>query len=94
MSIAARRPTSCDCIFVALLAVAVVVVLLWRSYKQPETWIANAGWATFGVLLATAWLVPWYLLWLLPFAALARDRALQIATIVFSGYTLVIAIPF
>ena len=80
-------------VFVLILA-ALVMYLIWRSYKQPETWIANAGWATFGVLLASAWLVPWYLLWLLPFAALGRCRNLQIATILLTAYTLVIAIPF
>jgi hypothetical protein len=80
-------------VFVLILA-AVVAYLIWRSYKQPETWLANAGWATFGVLLASAWLVPWYLLWLLPFAALGKCRRLQIATIILTAYTLVIAIPF
>lgn len=80
-------------VFVLILAVA-VAYLIWRSYKQPDTWLANAGWATFGVLLASAWLVPWYLLWLLPFAALGRCRGLQIATIILTAYTLVIAIPF
>lgn len=77
-----------------LLLVALVIWLLWRSFKQPETWIANAGWATLGVLLATAWLVPWYLLWLLPFAALSRDAKLIAASVVFAGYTMAIAIPF
>lgn len=77
-----------------LLLAALVIYLLWRSYRHPDTWIANAGWATLGVLLASAWLVPWYLLWLLPFAALARNRALTIATVVFAGYTMAIAIPF
>lgn len=80
-------------IFVLLLFAA-VLYLLRRSWKQPETWPANAGWATLGVLLASAWLVPWYLLWLLPFTAIARDRNLTIASIVFAAYTLVIAIPF
>lgn len=74
--------------------VAIVSWLLWRSFKQPETWIANAGWATLAVLLASAWLVPWYLLWLLPFAALGRNRALVVATVIFAGYTMAIAIPF
>lgn len=80
-------------VFVVLLA-AFVVYLLWRSYKQPDTWLANAGWATLGVLIASAWLVPWYLLWLLPFAALSKDSRLQVASVAFCAYTLVIAIPF
>jgi hypothetical protein len=79
-------------VFVVILA-AVVIWLLWRSWKKPETWLANAGWATLGVLLASAWLVPWYVLWLLPFAAVSKSRNLTIATIVFATYTLIIAIP-
>ncbi|MBI4897875.1 MAG: DUF2029 domain-containing protein [Actinobacteria bacterium] len=80
-------------LFVLVLA-AVVVLLLVRTWRRPETWLANAGWATFGVLLASAWLVPWYMLWLLPFAAVSRDRALVAATVLLSGYTMAIAIPF
>lgn len=76
-----------------LALVAVVAYLLRRSWKQPETWIANAGWATLAVLLASAWLVPWYLLWLLPFTAIARDRNLTVASVLFTAYTLIIAIP-
>lgn len=56
--------------------------------------MANAGWATLGVLIASAWLVPWYLLWLLPFAAVSRCRALIVASVVFAGYAMAIAIPF
>ena len=80
-------------VLVLLLAV-LVVWLLRRSWRQPDTWLANAGWATFGVLIATAWLVPWYLLWLLPFAAVGRDSRLVWATVAFSAYTMLIAIPF
>lgn len=77
-----------------LLLVLLVAYLLRRSWRLPQTWLANAGWATLGVLLASAWLVPWYMLWLLPFAALSRDRRLQIASIALTAYSLVIAIPF
>ena len=34
-----------------------------------------AGWATLALLVASAWLVPWYALWLLPLAALAARPA-------------------
>ncbi|MBJ7458950.1 MAG: polyprenol phosphomannose-dependent alpha 1,6 mannosyltransferase MptB [Thermoleophilaceae bacterium] len=93
---AVERGTATDVvrlIFLLLLAV-VVACLIWRSYKLPETWLANAGWATVGVLIASAWLVPWYLLWLLPFAALGRCKKLQVATVILTAYTLAIAIPF
>ncbi|MBI2691597.1 MAG: DUF2029 domain-containing protein [Solirubrobacterales bacterium] len=90
------RGVATDVVRMALVVIlaAVVAYLIWRSYKQPDTWLGNAGWATFGVLLASAWLVPWYLLWLLPFAALGKCRGLQIATIALTAYSLIIAIPF
>lgn len=90
------RAALADLARVGLLAILVVAVcwLLWRTWQNNELWIANAGWATLGVLLASAWLVPWYLLWVLPFAALANSRRLLIATTIFSTYTLAIAIPF
>jgi hypothetical protein len=45
------------------------------------------------VLIASAWLVPWYILWLLPFAALSRDRRLQLATLALCAWMLAIAVP-
>jgi hypothetical protein len=83
----------------ALLAVALVaaVILLlraaWRRRTVPGGWIAPAGWATLGVLLTTAWLVPWYAIWLLPLAALGADRRLTVASIALCAYMMVIAMP-
>ena len=48
---------------------------------------------TLAVLLSSAWLVPWYLLWLLPLAAVAWDRRLLAASVVLSAWTLAIAVP-
>jgi alpha-1,6-mannosyltransferase len=83
----------------ALLGIALVgaVVLLlraaWRRRGVPGGWIAPAGWATLGVLLTTAWLVPWYAIWLLPLAALGADRRLLVASIAMCAYMMVIAVP-
>jgi alpha-1,6-mannosyltransferase len=65
---------------------------LWRAWRGDDP-IRMAGWATLAILLASAWLVPWYLLWLLPLAALAADRRLTIATVVLSGWVLAIGVP-
>ena len=43
--------------------------------------------------VASAWLVPWYALWLLPLAALAADRRLELATAALCAWMLVIAVP-
>jgi alpha-1,6-mannosyltransferase len=66
--------------------VMVVVPLLWRTWRCRIDWIAAAGWATLALLLSTAWLVAWYLIWLLPLAALSGDRRLRIATLLLTGY--------
>jgi hypothetical protein len=80
----------------AAFAIALVVVVLWLLYR---TWqggidtLGAIGWATFAVLIASAWLVPWYILWLLPFAALSRDRRLHVATIALCAWMLAITVP-
>jgi hypothetical protein len=76
----------------ALAFVAVAVWTLWRTWRGQDP-IRMAGWATLAILLCSAWLVPWYLLWLLPLAALAFDRRLTIATLVLSGWVLAIGVP-
>jgi hypothetical protein len=72
--------------------VAVAGWTLWRTWRG-ENAIRMAGWATLAILLASAWLVPWYLLWLLPLAALAADRRLTFATVILSGWVLAIGVP-
>jgi hypothetical protein len=82
-------------VLVVALAVVLVALLLhtWRHRDEPGAWIAPAGWATLALLLATAWLVPWYAIWLLPLAALASDRRLLCASLALCAYMLVIAVP-
>ncbi|HEY7632817.1 MAG TPA: glycosyltransferase 87 family protein [Thermoleophilaceae bacterium] len=66
--------------------------LLWRTWLG-ENPVRAAGWATFAILVASAWLVPWYVLWLLPLAALANDRRLMVTSVALSAWMLVIAVP-
>jgi alpha-1,6-mannosyltransferase len=71
---------------------AVFLWLLWRTWRGADP-VRAAGWATFAILVASAWLVPWYVLWLLPLAALAADRGLMAASVVLCAWMLVIAVP-
>jgi alpha-1,6-mannosyltransferase len=79
----------------ALLAIALVYLLryAWRARPDPRAWVLAAGWATLAVLVATAWLVPWYAIWVLPLAAISHSRALMAATVMLCAYMLVIAVP-
>jgi hypothetical protein len=57
------------------LLLAAVCVLLVRTRRGAD-WLASAGWAYVAVLVTTAWLLPWYVAWAVPFAALSADRRL------------------
>jgi alpha-1,6-mannosyltransferase len=78
-------------VYGAGLAVAVGWTLL-RTWRGADP-LRMAGWATLAVLVASAWLVPWYILWLLPFAALAADRRLAWLTVALCAWMLPIAVP-
>jgi hypothetical protein len=74
-----------------LFAAAVACLLAW-AWRGGD-WIRAAAWATLALLLATAWLLPWYLIWLLPLAAISRDRLLQLLTLFLTAYQLGARIP-
>ena len=61
---------------------AVLCWLLWRVWRGRLDWIVAAGWAAVALLVTAASLAPWYVAWLMPLAALGRDRRLWRASIV------------
>lgn len=72
-------PTAVRTAALALFGVA-FAYLLARTWRGAD-WLRCAAWASLGLLLATAWLLPWYLIWALPLVALSRDRPLQLLTL-------------
>jgi alpha-1,6-mannosyltransferase len=71
-----------------VLAGAFALTLCWllrRVWRGQIDWIAGAGWAMLAMLVASSSLLPWYVAWLLPLAALGRDRRLITTAIVFTG---------
>ena len=69
-------------------AVVITVALLVR---QRRDWLAGAGWATFALIVSLAWLVPWYVVWLLPLAALSTNVRLRQAAL---GLTVFLVMTF
>jgi alpha-1,6-mannosyltransferase len=59
--------------------------LLRRVWRGEMDWIDGAGWATLAMLITASSLLPWYVAWLLPFAALSTDHRLWRASIVMTG---------
>jgi hypothetical protein len=67
-------------------AVAVVLVALVRAAWRGQDWITSAGWATLALVLSLTWEMPWYVLWVLPFAALGNSMALRRAAVALSVF--------
>jgi alpha-1,6-mannosyltransferase len=76
----------------AILA-ATLVWTLWRAWRGAD-WIACAGWATLALIACSAWVMPWYAVWLLPLAAIGRDRRLTLATLALCAYLVAVRTPF
>jgi hypothetical protein len=55
--------------------------------------VSCAGWACLALLASIASLAPWYLVWLLPLAALGRSRGLRTATLLATAYLVVVHLP-
>jgi hypothetical protein len=94
--ITVARLTGIDPDAVRVLALTLFLTLLlelalwtWRGFD----WVRAAGWTAAGLLLASAWLLPWYLVWPLPLAAISRDRTLQLLTLALTAYQLGARIP-
>jgi Glycosyltransferase family 87 len=72
---------------VALVAgLAYLVLRVWRGGLD---WIAGAGWALALTLATSSWMLGWYTIWTLPFAALGRDRRLKVVALALCAYYVV-----
>jgi alpha-1,6-mannosyltransferase len=72
--------------------VAVVVTVIYFLRRRRD-WIGGAGWSTLALVISLAWLVPWYVVWVLPLAALGSSVRLRQATLLFTVYLVFAFIP-
>ena len=77
----------------AAAAFAVLLIALGRWVLRGGDWVRATAWAALGLLLATSWLLPWYIIWALPFAALSRDNLLITAVLALTALQLAARIP-
>ena len=71
-----------------VLAGVFALTLCWlvrRVWRGDIDWIDGAGWAMLAMLVASSSLLPWYVAWLLPLAALARDPRLVGTALLLTG---------
>ncbi|MGP0102862.1 MAG: hypothetical protein ACLPUT_14740 [Solirubrobacteraceae bacterium] len=71
-----------------VLAGAFVLCAAALASRAGRDWIALAGASLFVVWIATSWFAPWYIVWILPFAALAARGRLTVVVLAFGVYLL------
>jgi hypothetical protein len=76
---------------IRLANVGVVLVVLWGLRRRD--WLAGAGWATVALVASVSWLMPWYIVWVLPLAGLAQSRALRRLAIAFTVFLVLTFVP-
>jgi hypothetical protein len=82
-----------ECEAVAAAAGVVALVAAWRRRADPDVWIGCAGWAIFATLLALASFEPWYVVWVLPLAALSSSRPLRVAAVALTVAVVALHLP-
>jgi alpha-1,6-mannosyltransferase len=70
------------------LIVAIVLLVRWRG-----DWIAHAGWATVALVASLAWVMPWYVIWVLPLAALGSSVALRRTALALTVFLVLVFLP-
>jgi hypothetical protein len=75
----------------AVFLTALALTLEWA--RRGGDWIVAAGWATVALLVTTTWLLPWYVIWAMPLAAISGDRKLRLATYALSAFVLAMRVP-
>jgi hypothetical protein len=64
----------------------------WLAWRRREA-ITAAGWASVALLVTLSWVLPWYVLWVLPLAALSRSRRLRTTSLVLGAYLIIAWAP-
>ncbi|HWC86957.1 MAG TPA: glycosyltransferase family 87 protein [Solirubrobacteraceae bacterium] len=73
-----------------VVVVAILIVLVARGRRD---WLSAAGFATVALIASLAWLMPWYVVWLLPLAAIAAGVHLRRATLVATAFLVLTFLP-
>jgi hypothetical protein len=72
-----------------IVAVALCCVQAWRRRSA----ITASGWASVALLVTLSWVLPWYVLWVLPMAALSSSRRLRVTALVLGAYLIIAWAP-
>jgi hypothetical protein len=79
---------------------ASVLACCWSAWRTGRSaggaagrTIAASGWASVALLVTLSWVLPWYVLWVLPLAALSSSRRLRGVSLVLGAYLIIAWAP-
>ena len=75
-----------------LATVALVLMVAWLLHRRGE-WLSSAGWGTVALIASLAWLMPWYVIWVLPLAALGTSQRLRRTAVVLTIFLVATFVP-
>jgi hypothetical protein len=75
-----------DALIAALAGIAICAAVAFRTRR----WETPAGAAALIAIASVGWVMPWYILWALPFAALSRSKALRAAAIAMTTFLVLV----
>jgi hypothetical protein len=70
-----------------------IILVVGYQLLHRRDWLTGAGWATLALLASLGWLMPWYVIWLLPLAALAANTTLRRTALAASLYLIIAFLP-
>jgi alpha-1,6-mannosyltransferase len=73
-----------------LCVVGVIIYLLLRN----RDWLSGAGWATAALIASLGSLWPWYVVWLLPLAAIASSARLRAVALALTVFVVITSVPY
>jgi hypothetical protein len=72
--------------------VVLVAVVVWLARRRGD-WLSHAGWATVALIASLAWVMPWYVIWVLPLAALGSSERLRRTVLVMTVFLVITFLP-
>jgi hypothetical protein len=75
------------------LADVALVPLVLLCLRRRHDWLSGAGYSTLGLICTLSWLMPWYIIWVLPLAALGKSVRLRGVTLAFSLFLILTFLP-
>jgi hypothetical protein len=77
--------------------IASVIGCCWMAWSKrwpsADRLLTASGWASVALLVSLSWVLPWYVLWVLPLTALSSSRRLRGAALVIGVYLIIAWAP-